>query len=566
MQSVKLSVTVRRSLERKYDTAALKKIDEAVKEWIASDTARGLKTIHVAIDDAKAMKALGVRAVRGSVTPNKMKIAIDRLWSKIRPDYLVLFGSGDVVPYFVVDNPSYDPNGDDDTKVPTDNPYACSRPFRASMRKTFLIPDRVVGRVPDVPQEGDPAWFVGYLKSAMRWTPRRRSSYAGAYAICCHSWKRAGIGSVENFGEDKSRLMIAPPTTNTTPRARSRLAARLHMIKCHGAQIDPHFYGQKGSSYPVALCSGSLKGKVKSQTVVGAMCCYGAQSFSPRDPALRPEGAWPISSTYLRRGAYGFAGSTMIAWVGSTEMQCADWIVSAHLKGVLQGASLGRSFLEAKQDYFRWIHQQGGAPGVEDEKTLLEYVLLGDPSIQPVEADGVPVPAAAGVGPGAYRGTGRALRGKRPARSTLTAKPSSTAVQERKQRRIFRATLADQIRDGLPARTPVKGAVKARAGGLFSIVKVLLKKNAAPFGFRRSRVRVHRLETRFPAPDVAAAGFEARAARAVRPAAREALRRESYEYYWAGRRRVDGHKQVRLVRVETDLQGRVLRSRVVESS
>jgi len=43
-------------------------------------------------------------------------------------------------------------------------------------------------------------------------------------------------------------------------------------------------------------------------------------------------------------------------------------------------------------------------------------------------------------------------------------------------------------------------------------------------------------------------------------------RRESYEYYWSGRRFTKGHKEVRLVKVETDTEGRVLRSSVVHSS
>jgi hypothetical protein len=52
--SVKLSVTVRGPLERKYDSAALKEIDRAVKGWIAPDNKRGIQTVHLAIDDAKA--------------------------------------------------------------------------------------------------------------------------------------------------------------------------------------------------------------------------------------------------------------------------------------------------------------------------------------------------------------------------------------------------------------------------------------------------------------------------------------------------------------------------------
>ena len=122
MESIKLSVTVRANLVRKYDAGALAKIDTAVAKWIAADAARDIKTVHVAIDDATKMAALGVKALKGNATPRKVKRAIDALWKKLSPDYLVLFGADDVVPYFVVDNPSYDPNGDDDKDVATDNP------------------------------------------------------------------------------------------------------------------------------------------------------------------------------------------------------------------------------------------------------------------------------------------------------------------------------------------------------------------------------------------------------------------------------------------------------------
>jgi hypothetical protein len=87
------------------------------------------------------------------------------------------------VPCFVVANPSYDPSGDDDKVVPTDNPYASSGPFRASRRGSYLVPDRVVGRIPDMLQDGDPAWFVDYLATASVWTPEDLSCTLNEVAI-----------------------------------------------------------------------------------------------------------------------------------------------------------------------------------------------------------------------------------------------------------------------------------------------------------------------------------------------------------------------------------------------
>ena len=49
--TVKLSVTVKRHLEHKYDDAALEQINAAVKRWKEADTKRGIRTVHVAVDD-----------------------------------------------------------------------------------------------------------------------------------------------------------------------------------------------------------------------------------------------------------------------------------------------------------------------------------------------------------------------------------------------------------------------------------------------------------------------------------------------------------------------------------
>jgi len=79
------------------------------------------------------------------------------------------------------------------------------------------------------------------------------------------------------------------------------------------------------------------------------------------------------------RGAYGLVGSTEIAWVGRR----ADGLRRLDRHRLSEGRparrSLGRALLESKQDYMAFLGQQGGAPGVEDEKTLLEFLLLAIP-------------------------------------------------------------------------------------------------------------------------------------------------------------------------------------------
>ena len=458
--SIKLCITVQANLAAKYSAASRARIDKALQAWIKADAARGVTTVHVALDDAAAMQAQGVAAISGKTTPVKVKRALDALFKQLKPDYVVIFGGDEIVPMFRVPNPSFDPNGDTDKDVPTDNPYACSTAYSASKRKSYLVPDRVVGRISDLAGSDDANWLIGYLKRATSWKPRSHQHYESAYAVCCDEWKGAGLACMQYLGLPASDLMISPPTADTATPARNRLARELHLIKCHGAELDARFYGQKANDFPVVLDSATLKPRLRPGTLAAAMCCYGAQVYEPDDPAAQPAGQWSIASTYLRQGAVGFAGATKIAWVGVEQMACADWIVCSYLKGALGGASLGRALLEAKQDYVKWLAAQGWPTDQPDEKTLIEFVLLGDPSLLAV------VPPAA-----------PALKALAAAARRVGMPPlSPLQLEERKQRREIRIEMASQIRRALPTRMEADAPPPDQARALFAAVQSLFGK------------------------------------------------------------------------------------------
>jgi hypothetical protein len=517
MPSVKLSVTIGKRLVAKYGAAGSKSIDAAIRAWSAAATPLGFKTIHLPLDDANAMARYKVRPLRGAVTPVKVKRVIDALFAALHPDYLVLIGSGDVIPFFEVTNPSS--RQDDEPTLLTDNPYACSTKFRAAKRRSYLVPDRVVGRIPDIPGATDPRALIDYLTHAARWTSRPVAAYRGAYAVCCDSWKRAGHDAMRKIGESAAALMISPPATDAGAAARRRLRARLHMIKCHGADLDVRFYGQKGASYPEILKSRTLGGRIRRGTVVGAMCCFGAQVFAPDDPAALLPGEAPIAATYLRRGAAGFAGATSTAWVGFADMQCIDWIVTGYLKNVLEGCSLGRAVLDSKQSFFDYLGNQGRGPDRTEEKSLLHFILLGDPAFHPVAA---------------------APEGVRPASAVVAAGMGSrVALAERRERRVIRSARAERLRHEIPERLSAGAAARNRATRLFSLLREQLGLNAKTLGITRARVVV----------DFTAAG---------------ALK--TYDYYWRGKRKAAGRNHYRVVRLETDDRGTPLRARVVVSA
>ena len=515
MQSVKLSITCRKPLEKKYDSRALGKIEVAIAKWIVADAARGIRTIHLAVDEARDMKAHRVAPVTGSITAQKVKKAVDALVARLTPDYIVIIGAGDVVPLFDVTNPTLSSDGDTDSSVPTDNPYASSRPFNAKMRSSYLVPDRVLGRIPDLPGSSDPAWLLNYLAVATTWKPRAAARYTKDLLVCCDTWKKSGKACVEYLSRDSGTMVTCPPCGDSSTTMRQRRTALFQMIKCHGAPNDSWFYGQRGRDYPEVVRSTSLRKKTKKATVVGSMCCFGANIFDPLDPASQHPGEPPISSVYLRQGAFGFLGSTCTAWVGLDTMLCSDWIVTAFLKSVLAGASLGRAALEARQNLAQWSHAQGDQVDSADEKTLIQFMLLGDPSIHPV----------------------------------LGAAPIAAMTLARRQRRATSHQLGAMLTDAIPQRRLIKEAsVPANVEGL---ARELSQQAGTGFEFRFPDPQVELVTSKIRQPELLP---------------RAVVGRNSLQYYWMARRDEGPVTDVRIVSIQTDVRGNVLRTQVLASS
>jgi hypothetical protein len=534
-QSVKLSVTVKSRLERKYNDAALEKIKAAIADWQKADHDRGIRTVHVEVDNSEdeTMKELGVQPVSGEATAENIKKAVDKLWNKLMPDYLVLFGAHDIVPMFEVINPTKRFRDlDYDKNVPTDNPYASSEPFSEDDQNSYLIPDRVIGRIPDMVSDpgdnsrsGDPAWFVDYLETATGWESKDKSVYKDPYVICTSEAKDAGKECVKKaFPTRTLPPLICPPDSDISTAARDRLSSRLHMIKCHGNdKKDATFWGYKNASaqnqegtWKPALTSATLKARLEPSTVVATMCCYGAQIFSPKDVDT-----WPLPSTYLRKGALAFVGPTMKAWVGTDEMSGADVIVTYYLKRVLEGDSIGLAFLKSKQDYHTHDSIPGKVLGPQEDKTLIEYILLGDPSIHPV--------------------------------SSLPDSPNALAVQERRQRRVARAIIGEGIRSLVQTRSDATPEEVAKAPQVFaSDLAKDAKKNIKEFTIDPTAVQVQKVDVRFPD----------KFATAKDPVGS----RQSLEYHWRGERDRGGDKQLCLLKVETDRTGRPWRASVMYTS
>ena len=332
----------------------------------------------VALDDRTQMAQLGAARVRSSKSAQQAKSAIDSLWKALtRPDYLLIVGGPDVIPHVPLVNhmPHVTSDDDPDARVPSDLPYACEAPYGLDPA-AFVAADRVVGRIPDIPSATDPAYLIGLLRTAAHWQPAARSAYRAAFALSARAWRKSTEKSLRGVFGRSDGVRYSP---NEGPNfADETLAPRMHFINCHGDRLEWRFFGQHdrdSEDYPTALESSGLAA-VAPGTIVAAECCYGARIAPPLGRRRRLN----IALTYLGEGAYGFFGSTTVAYGAEITNDDADLLCGYFLQEILAGASLGRAALQARLRFTKAAKHLD----VYELKALAQFILLGDPSIHPV--------------------------------------------------------------------------------------------------------------------------------------------------------------------------------------
>lgn len=370
MDPLKLIVTSKGNLMKKYgkNFSKLVTLFNSLKK---SDKAKKLKTEIVFIDDAVSMKKFKVKKAAASMSPRECKKAIDRLYTKWSPAYIVIFGAQDVFPFQDLLNSA----DDEDKVVPSDLPYACTASYGTNVN-AFTGPSRVVGRIPDVPGSGDMAYITTLIENIIKHKPLNESDYINYLAVSAKVWKRSTQLSLKSMFGNNTNQLNSPPASGKYPK--TLLKALTHFYNCHGAFDDPNYYGQDGSNFPSALHTKDLVKKVSQGTIVAAECCYGAQVY---DPATTGNKVLSIANQYLVQQAIAFMGSSTIAYGPADSQGLADLITQFFIKRVLDGASSGRAILEAQQEF---LTKSGPDLDPYELKTLAQFYLLGDPSVQPV--------------------------------------------------------------------------------------------------------------------------------------------------------------------------------------
>lgn len=467
----KIIATNRGALVAKYGTAGMKSIKTALNALVQADKLRALTTRVVFVDDAKQMQAMGAVPVANAGNCRENKTAIDAIFKFHNPAYLMILGAPDVIPHQDIRNPVYVPQEDDDVHAWSDLPYACEAKYSRDSAR-FVGPTRVVSRLPDMQGAASPAHLIALLKTAAASKPAPASQYKGYFGLSADVWKGSTKLSLEAVFGDSSRLRLSPPSGPAHPAG--VLGTKSHFINCHGSLASPEFQGQKGASYPVALTSAKIAGRISAGTIAAVECCYGAELYDSVTLATDD----PICQSYLKQGALAYFGSTTIAYGPADTNGAADLICQYFLLHVLAGASIGRAALLARQEFVQQVAQMDAI----DLKTLSQFIVLGDPSVQPVvdpQAQLAAKSVKAANSPDFARAERRAKLKSVGEYLSRTKPVASKRVKAPKVANVARTALANIAKSaGLPqkqpyaayavtkAQAPGAGGAKAAAGPL----------------------------------------------------------------------------------------------------
>jgi tetratricopeptide (TPR) repeat protein len=388
-------LTTRAGLEKQYGLAGLNEVDAAMKAVVTSTAADPNWDAHlVYADDEESVSAFGLTPVKAD-DAWAIKHLVADLDEALRKKgemigALMIVGGPHIVPFHHLPNPV----DDDDKDVPSDNPYA-------SIDENYFMPTWPIGRLPNG-INNDPTSLVKALKtialsrkgkvnsvegvqqSAIRalsflglWKPNHNS-----FGYTAEIWRRASHSVYRSVGNSKM-LSISPPTeTGRLPKEAGK-AMQAAYFNLHGLEDTAEWYGQRdpqttpnGPDYPVALRTTDIVNSGRAPQIVYTEACYGAHIAGKTADSA-------IALKFLESGSKAVVGSTVTSYGSvTTPLIAADLLGQTFWKLLNEGYPVGEALRRAKIAMAHTMHRRQGYLDGEDQKTLIAFVLYGDPLAQ----------------------------------------------------------------------------------------------------------------------------------------------------------------------------------------
>jgi tetratricopeptide (TPR) repeat protein len=345
----------------------------------------------------------------------KLKLIIGELDTALakrgeRIGAVLIVGGPEIVPFHNLPNPVEDA----DVEVASDNPYA-------TKDNNYFISDWPVGRVSggsgtdasrllamihEITARYDqnasrPAWLQRLMRYFHELFQAGLSKKLSSFGYTAAVWRRASLSVFRSIG-NSSDLLISPPvhacedptlgcadhviTVGNCPPSECLLLpdTQLAYFNLHGVPDASEWYGQSdptlpevGPEFPVAMRPQDIRNSGSAPRLVFTEACYGANIIGKQ-----VEDA--IALKFLASGTQAVIGSTCISYGSlSTPLSSADLLGRAFWSLLQEGFTTGEAFRRSKIQLTREMNQRQGFLDAEDQKTLISFVLFGDPLAQP---------------------------------------------------------------------------------------------------------------------------------------------------------------------------------------
>jgi hypothetical protein len=359
-----LIITSSGRLREVYGRRGERRVLAATARLITARADRGVASQLVLIEDGLADRGVAGAAVAPSAIAAQLAQlaqAFERGGERLQT--VLIVGGPDIVPFHDAPNPT---PYDGDESVPGDCLYGACNPFA-------LLPEWAVGRIPGA-AGGDPDLLLRLLANAAA-QPAASSGKVCGY--CTAMWRRSAAEVYAEIDRPERMLVSPPVVADTLDRARLD-GARLVYCNLHGVRDGPPWYGQPEDQRALvtALRPHDLDGLDLRGAVVVSEACYGA-AIGGRDEGTS------LALAFLARGAAGFVGPTAISYGPPSPPVGEADLIALHVLRALgrPGATLGAAFVAARAGMLRDTLARQRSLDEDDQKTLLEFVLYGDPTL-----------------------------------------------------------------------------------------------------------------------------------------------------------------------------------------
>ncbi|MEY3989425.1 MAG: hypothetical protein RI985_506 [Chloroflexota bacterium] len=364
----------RSALVRRFGMAASKQIDQSIQQLSQVLRQQGMTVCAGYIDDPVDLAVGDIRVNQPVATDamairDMVRIFAERLQTRgLEVATLLLIGGDDCIPFHRLHNPI----PDDEKTLLSDNPYACDD-------SGYLIPQRIVARIP-TGDDNDPRLLLTILHTMTSY--HASAHHEGRLGFDLGAWLRIRNADGNDLARGIAAEVWHAPSREILHKQLTKRMLSDHevlYINLHGASGMPHFYGQAENSWgaatalPIAITPDHMSVSTVGGTILLSEACYGAELLG-----RTTENSIPLRA--LSNGALAFVGSTVNAYGSAqTPLLGADLLFERLTHHMAHGLPVGLALHFARLEFAQTMYDRQGFLDDVDMKTLIEFILLGDP-------------------------------------------------------------------------------------------------------------------------------------------------------------------------------------------